>query len=336
MDEQRLELKVGALVLASLVGVLVLLWLMGELTLGRGSKLAVDFAHTGNVVQGAPVKLGGVQVGKVDAIHLLPERRDAKGIPLPVRMDLSVEPAARGALRQDARVTVGTVGILGEPYLELNPGNAEAVLPDSEALRGVDAPRLDLLSEQLTKFVTLLSEMLERDPEAVTNLAANVSRLAKTLDEVLSENKGDVKVLASELAAASKDLRQLAQLAKESLQPGGKGARLLDDASAVAAVMRKDLPGLTKSAGTTLDGLAAVTGPLTAEDGQQVKVALQRFTAAAGQLEQIAAKADRVLGRLDAGEGTGGALLKDPALYEELRTLVTDLRKHPWKVLWKD
>ncbi|NBD11058.1 MULTISPECIES: MlaD family protein [Corallococcus] len=336
MDEQRLELKVGALVLATVVGVLVLLWLMGELTLGRGGRLEVDFAHTGNVVKGAPVKLGGVQVGKVDAIQLLPERRDAKGVPLPVRMDLSVEPAARGALRRDARVTVATVGLLGEPYLELNPGNAAAPLPESEAVRGVDAPRLDLLSEQLSRFVTMLSEMLEKDPEAVTGLAANVSRLAKTLDEVLSENKGDVKVLASELAAASKDLRQLAQLAKESMQPGGKGARLLDDASAVAAVMRKDLPGLTKSAGTTLDGLAAVTGPLTPEDGQQVKLALQRFTVAAGQLEQIAAKADRVLGRLDAGEGTGGALLKDPALYDELRTLVTDLRKHPWKMLWKD
>lgn len=336
MDEQRLELKVGALVLATVVGVLVLLWLMGELTLGRGGRLEVDFAHTGNVVKGAPVKLGGVQVGKVDAIQLFPERRDAKGVPLPVRMDLSVEPAARGALRRDARVTVATVGLLGEPYLELNPGNAVAPLPESEAVRGVDAPRLDLLSEQLSRFVTMLSEMLEKDPEAVTGLAANVSRLAKTLDEVLSENKGDVKVLASELAAASKDLRQLARLAKESMQPGGKGARLLDDASAVAAVMRKDLPGLTKSAGTTLDGLAAVTGPLSAEDGQQVKLALQRFTVAAGQLEQIAAKADRVLGRLDAGEGTGGALLKDPALYDELRTLVTDLRKHPWKMLWKD
>ncbi|WP_276375354.1 hypothetical protein [Corallococcus exercitus] len=44
-----------------------------------------------------------------------------------------------------------------------------------------------------------------------------------------------------------------------------------------------------------------MTRPLTAQDGQQVKVALQRFTAAAGPLEQIAAKADRVLGRLDAG-----------------------------------
>ncbi|NRD53251.1 hypothetical protein [Corallococcus exiguus] len=58
--------------------------------------------------------------------------------------------------------------------------------------------------------------------------------------------------------------------------------------------------------------------------------------APAGRLEQIATKADRILGQLDSGLGTGGALRKDPALYDELKTLATDLRKHPWKILWKD
>jgi phospholipid/cholesterol/gamma-HCH transport system substrate-binding protein len=336
MDERRLELKVGALVLATVVGVLALLWLMGELRPGSEAELAVDFGHTGNVVEGAPVKLGGVQVGRVQAIRLLPERRDAKGKPMPVRMELEVSPEALGALRTDARVTVATVGLLGEPYLELNPGGAQTPLAAGEAVRGTDAPRLDLLAEQLSRFVEMLSAMLEKDPEAVTGLAANVSRLARTLDEVLSENKGDVKVLASELAAASKDLRQLAAMAKEALQPGGKAARLLDDAAATAAVLRGEVPGLTKSAGTTLDGLAAVTGSLTPEDGQRVKVALERFTAAAGSLEGIAARADRVLAKIEGGEGTAGAVLKDPGLYNELRTLVTDLRKHPWKILWKD
>ncbi|HZI11753.1 MAG TPA: MlaD family protein [Myxococcus sp.] len=336
MDERRLELKVGALVLATVVGVLALLWLMGELRPGAEAELAVDFGHTGNVVEGAPVKLGGVQVGRVGAIRLLPERRDAQGKPMPVRMELEVSPEALGALRTDARVTVATVGLLGEPYLELNPGASQAKLAAGEAVRGTDAPRLDLLAEQLSRFVEMLSAMLEKDPEAVTGLAANVSRLARTLDEVLSENKGDVKVLASELAAASKDLRQLAALAKEALQPGGKAARLLDDAAATAAVLRGELPGLTKSAGTTLDGLAAVTGSLTPEDGQRVKLALERFTAAAGSLEGIAARADRVLAKIEGGEGTAGAVLKDPGLYNELRTLVTDLRKHPWKILWKD
>ncbi|AGC45285.1 Mce family protein [Myxococcus stipitatus DSM 14675] len=336
MDERRLELKVGALVLAAVVGVFVLLWLMGELTLGSTSLLAVDFGHTGNVVEGAPVKLAGVQVGRVQAIRLMPERRDARGRSLPVRMELAVDPPSLGALRSDARVTVATVGLLGEPYLELNPGTQPAPLPAGEALRGVDAPRLDVLAEKLSGFVETLSAMLEKDPEAVTDLVANVSRLTRTLNEMLTENKGDVKVLATELAAASKDLRQLSQLAREAMQPGGKAAKLLDDAAATAAVLRSDLPGLTKSAGTTLDGLAAVTGALTPEDGQRVKLALEKLTSAAGQLDSIATRADRVLARIEAGEGTVGSVLQDPTLYNELRTLVTDLRKHPWKMLWKD
>ncbi|MCK8498337.1 MlaD family protein [Myxococcus fulvus] len=336
MDERRLELKVGALVLAAVMGVLVLLWLMGELSLGSSTVLPVDFGHTGNVVEGAPVKLGGVQVGRVQAIRLMPERRDAQGRPLPVRMELAVSPESLGALRSDARVTVATVGLLGEPYLELNPGAQSSALPAGQAVRGTDAPRLDLLAEKLSRFIEMFSEMLEKDPEAVTGLVANISRLTRTLDEVLTENRDDVKVLASELAAASKDLRQLSQLAREALQPGGKAARLLDDAAATAAVLRGELPGLTKSAGTTLDGLAALTGSLGPEDGQRVKLALEKLTAAAGQLDSIAARADRVLARIEAGEGTAGAVLQDPTLYDELRTLVTDLRKHPWKILWKD
>jgi phospholipid/cholesterol/gamma-HCH transport system substrate-binding protein len=73
MDERRLEMKVGALVLAALVGVLGLLWLMGELTLGRDTVLSVDFSHTGNVVKGSPVKLGGVVVGRVEERRGEPE-----------------------------------------------------------------------------------------------------------------------------------------------------------------------------------------------------------------------------------------------------------------------
>ncbi len=46
---------------------------------------------------------------------------------------------------------------------------------------------------------------------------------------------------------------------------------------------------------------------------------------------ELAAKADRVLAKIESGEGTTGAVLKDLTLYDELRTLVTDLRKHPWK-----
>ena len=51
MDERRLELKVGALVLATVLGVFALLWLMGELTLGSDTGLAVDFGHFTQLIE---------------------------------------------------------------------------------------------------------------------------------------------------------------------------------------------------------------------------------------------------------------------------------------------
>ncbi len=337
MDERRLEMKVGALVLAALVGVLGLLWLMGELTLGRDTVLSVDFSHTGNVTKGAPVKLGGVVVGRVEEIHLEPDRRDAQGRPLPVRMGLSVRPEALAALRSDARVTVGTVGPLGEPYLELNPGSASAdPLPSGISLRGTDAPRLDLVAQQLSAFLDVASGALAEDPEGLRNLAANVSRLTTTLDGVLNENRGDLKTLTGELSAAAKDMRMLAKLARETMQAGGTGAQLLGDAAETVALVKRELPAISGSAGKTFNGLAMMTGGLDEKDGAKVKQALERYTAAGEKLDQIAAKADRLLTRIEAGEGTVGALQKDKQVYEDLRSLLSDLRKHPWKVLWKE
>ena len=50
----------------------------------------------------------------------------------------------------------------------------------------------------------------------------------------------------------------------------------------------------------------------------------------------MALRADRILKRLEAGEGTAGAMLQDKQVYDDLKNLLSDLRKHPWKMLWKD
>jgi phospholipid/cholesterol/gamma-HCH transport system substrate-binding protein len=337
MDERRLEMKVGALVLAALVGVLGLLWLMGELKTSGETVLTVDFGHTGNVVKGAPVKLGGVVVGRVEDIHLRPDRRDAQGRPLPVQMGLSVESEALAALRADARVTVATVGPLGEPYLELNPGSASSTpLPSGISLRGTDAPRLDLVAQQLSAFLDVASGSLADDLEGLRKLTANVSRLTTTLDTVLNENRGDLRTLTGELSVAAKDMRTLAKLARETMQPGGTGARLLGDAADTAELVKRDLPTLSGSAVKTLSGLSVMTEGLDTEDATRLKQVLARYSTAGEKLEQIATRADRLLARIEAGEGTVGALQKDKQIYEDLRGLLSDLRKHPWKVIWKE
>ncbi|MGA9521211.1 MAG: MlaD family protein [Myxococcaceae bacterium] len=337
MDERRLEIKVGAFLLAGIVGVLGLLWLMGEFQFAKAAALDVLFSHTGNVVKGAPVKLGGVQVGRVEEISLDLQRRDEQGQPLPVGMRLSLEPAARDVLHQDALVTVATVGPLGEPYLELYPGAPSSpLLPPGQSVRGMDAPRLDLIALRLSTFLDSASQVLDENPEALGTIVTGVSGLTKNVDAVLSENREDIRVLTGELAKAAKDLRSLAELARQNLQPGSRGDRLLDDATVTARALRNDVPQLSGDARRLLARLAQFSEQFTEEDAQRLKVAIEKYSAAGEKLEGLATRGERLLAQIEAGEGTLGQIQKDPQLYQDVKALVEDLRKHPWKILWKD
>lgn len=336
MDESKLELKVGALLLAATAGAVALLYLMGEINVRSGRTVTVNFSHTGNVVKGAPVKLAGFVVGRVDDVRLLAARRDEAGRPLPVEMALSMNAEAEAALRSDAQVTVSSQGPLGEPYLELWPGLTDKAYDRAVPIRGVDAPRLDVVTNRLAGFLESASRVLEKDPEAITKLVGGAGGLLGTADTMLSENREDVRAIAQELAATAKDLRALAATARVQLEPGGKASALLDDASAAARTARTDLPELSKKASTALGGLAAVAGELDKEDGQHLKAMIARYQAAGEKLDGMAARADRLLAKLEAGEGTLGAFMKDKQAYDDLKSLLSDLRKNPWKLLWKD
>jgi phospholipid/cholesterol/gamma-HCH transport system substrate-binding protein len=336
MDETRLELKVGALILLAIAGALALLWLMGELTFGSTGRIAVDFSHTGNVVKGAPVKLGGVQVGKIERIDLDPSRKDSKGVPLPVTMTMSLSREAFNALKTDTAVTVSSQGPLGEPYLEVNPGSAAAPFDASGHVRGTDAPRIDVVSNELARFLQMASSALEKDPDAVGRLLSGVSSLTHDVDGVLTDNRDDIRQIAKELAEAVKDLRAVAAAAKTQIEPGGKAATLIDDASVTAKQLKTDVPAISSKAQTALNGVANVTGQFTEQDGKELRAAALRLASTTEKLDAMAAKADRIFKKLEAGDGTLGAMIQDKQVYDDLKNLLSDLRKHPWKMLWKD
>lgn len=336
MDESRLELKVGVLVVGAVGAAFVLLALMGELSLGGARQLTVNFSHTGNVVKNAPVKLGGVVVGKVEKVELMASRKDADGSPLPVQMTLGLTSEAADALRSDVAITVSSVGPLGEAYLEVSPGSASTAHVANDAVRGLDSPRMDVVSNRLAKFLEASSKLLESDPEALTTLVRGVGGLSTTVDGVLTENREEIKMLAAELVVAARDLKVVAAAARTQLEPGGRANALLDDAAATAKLARADFPELSKQASVALGGLAKVSGPLTEEDGQRLKMMIAKYQSAGEKIDVLAGRADRVLAKLEAGEGSLGAAMKDPKVYDELKSLLTDLRQNPWKLLWKN
>ena len=314
MDEKRLEYKAGAFALVAIGCLLGLLVLTGEITLSPKDALLVDFSHTGNVVKNAPVKLAGVGVGKVNRVELFPDRVEPSGAPLPVRMTLSVSREALASLRRDAIVTISSQGPLGEAYIELWPGTDATSHDRQRALRGSDAPRLDVVSARLARVLDSVARVIDADPEALTKLVREVGGLTATADGVLTENREALRALTFNLSLAAKDLRDVTASAKKQLATGGPTAALLEDAAATARLARVELPGLSKQASAAMGSLAA----------------------AGDRVDTLAARADRLLARLEAGEGTLGALAKDKQAYDDLKSLLANLKSHPWKLLWKD
>ena len=53
-------------------------------------------------------------------------------------------------------------------------------------------------------------------------------------------------------------------------------------------------------------------------------------------IDSSSASLNRILGRIDKGNGTIGKLLTEDEIYREMNAFVKDLRAHPWKLLKKD
>lgn len=338
MEERRLELKVGALLFIAVLGAVGLLYLLGEISLGAGSRIHVDFAHSGGVPKGAPVKLSGVRVGRVKELTLLPGRRDSNGEPLPVRIQVEIETEIFRDLHRDTTFVVATQGPLGEPFLELSPGTANAEpLREGAELRGIDPPRMDLLSARLYGFLDAATQALGRDPKIIHDLFRSAAGLASKAEEVLEESRPAMARTLSDLSEAATELKGLSGKASALFgRKSGEAEHILEDLSAVSAQLRKDLPPIAERAQRAVDGAASVAGAFTPADVQRLRDAIARYEKAGETLSEVAARADRVLAKVEAGEGTLGLMMKDPKVYEELKAFVTDLKRHPWKILWKE
>lgn len=91
-QERSIEVKVGILILVSL-GILVgFILVMSGLSFEKSYTVYVDFDNPGGLQSGAPVRIAGVKVGKVDEIRFMGGTIDPKvNRRVLVRAKLSIE-----------------------------------------------------------------------------------------------------------------------------------------------------------------------------------------------------------------------------------------------------
>ena len=136
----RLEFAVGAFLLLALASLLVLAIAStnGKFAFGGGDSypLTARFTNIGQLRAAAPVKIGGVTIGRVSKVDLDPVKLDSI-------VTLAIDSRFQ-ELPMDTSAGIQTAGLLGESYIGLLPGGDPEVLKAGDEI-AYTTPSVDLM-----------------------------------------------------------------------------------------------------------------------------------------------------------------------------------------------
>jgi phospholipid/cholesterol/gamma-HCH transport system substrate-binding protein len=333
---RKLELKVGLLILASFILLGGFVLMLGNFSLRGGFRINVDFNFSGNIQSGAAVKLSGIKVGKVEDVRFLGGKLDEKtGKRVYVRVVAFVEDRVKESIRKNAEFFVNTQGVLGEQYLEIQPGTFDQPVldPEKDPIKSVDPPRTDLIVSKLYEFLNSITELLRDDKDVIKDFLKSGASVVRTLDGILKENQAQIGRLLGNVDGLTKEASQLLGSIRAGVGDASSIRATLSNIESLSGAIKRDIDPLIAKAKKALDGVNEVT---SAVDRQKLTRALEELIKLSERADKIGADAQALMADIKKGKGTAGALLVDQQIYDDLKELVRDLKRNPWKFFWKE
>ncbi len=330
--------KVGALILTALALLGGFLVLLGNISLGGGYPIYVDYDFSGNLQSGAPVKISGIKVGKVAEVRFMGGQMDAQtGRRVQVRVGLWLEDRAKEAIRQNAEFFVNTQGVLGEQYMEIQPGNFEKpALTAGSVVRGVDPPRTDLIVARLYEFLDSITALLREDKDVIRDFLKSGASVVRTLDTLLKDNQPEIKRLITNVDSLTKEASGLLASIRTGVGDSSSLRNTLGNVESLTSSIKRDIDPLIAKAKRALDGINNLTGIVGPGERDKLVKALDDLTSLSNKAQAIASDAQSIVADVKKGKGTAGALLVEQQIYDDLKELVRDLKRNPWKFFWKN
>jgi phospholipid/cholesterol/gamma-HCH transport system substrate-binding protein len=346
-DETKRNLRVGALTVAALavLGVAILAIGKRQQIFTQHTRYHTSFSNVTGLQEGAPVRLSGVDVGFVEGIELSTDPDDER-----IKVRFTVNAAYTERIRTDSVASIKTIGLLGDKYLEVRAGSptAERVL-EGAMVTGKDPAEVeelvaggeDLMANLLT-ITSSLKVILERveagegllgeltqtpaDDEKLSEMVKTTVVTLRTILDRIEAGEGLVGRLLTDDEMAD-DLYATAHTLRLT---GARFTRDLDrDDSAYAALFRDpETAMLVRETLTAVrdatQAMAAAFEELASGEGTLPRLMQDREYADdfLDDLQALMHHLRSAVQKLDEGDGTLGAFINDPQLYQDLENVV--------------
>jgi phospholipid/cholesterol/gamma-HCH transport system substrate-binding protein len=332
------ELRVGVVVVVSLVVLaFTVLYIGGSggSPFAKSYTLKAQMTDVNGLKKGAPVRVGGVEVGTVKDVAFT---QDASGL---VEVKMAVDGRMRDRITTESRATLGNLGLLGEKAVDITAGPGGTPIGDNGYVRADSADPFKGLLADASESTAHLKRILAR-------MDAGEGLIGKALrDEELYDRMVDVSVRLQQVMGKLESTQgPLGRLVNDSQM----SASLARSAQGLEAVMTRIERGegalgvLSKDDKLVADirgittGLNDVASRLQKGEGSLGKMMTDETLYQ--RLDSMAQQFERLATRMESGEGSMGKLMRDPEFYNnlngaarDLRNLIEEVKKDPQKYL---
>ncbi len=220
------QLKVGVIVLVSVVVLTTLLFLMTSASgLGFFShKLTITtyFENSAGLKVGAAVNLQGVTIGTVKTITVVttPERKLT-----PVQVVMKIDSKYQSSLHKDSTAALTTVGVLGDTVVDINSQVATGPqLEDGDELKTLETPSLTDVVKASQGTIENLNVILAKLNTVVDNLQSGKGSFGQLLTNPALFNKlvsaaDSVQTLTAKLNSPNNTLGKFYERRCADVQP---------------------------------------------------------------------------------------------------------------------
>ena len=341
------QLKVGILGIVALTCIALLVFLLtGNMHwFQKDAPLHVFTSDAAGLTKGAPVRINGIQAGKVDNVELSGETNPARII----KIDFHVTEDMLKEIPTDSIGSISSDNLLGSTkFLQVNKGTSPNTIRSGATLKASDTKQFDALVAQGFGILDSAQATLEKIQSIVGNVENGKGTIGKllvdpTLYNNLTATVSQVQLLASTLNSKTGTIGHLINDNALYEQIQGVVNRVdqltigLQQGQGSAGLFLRD-PKMYNDLDNAIGQLNGIMKDLNAGKGTAGE--LLKSDKLAKQLSTSLDKVNLTIDKMNAGQGTLGQLLVNPALYDEstgtlreLHETLRDFRANPKKFL---
>jgi phospholipid/cholesterol/gamma-HCH transport system substrate-binding protein len=231
-----------------------------------------------------------VTIGNVRTVEVSPFPDANRAVQAELRLDEEY----KNIIRTDSKVTIGTIGLLGEAAVNISRGtDAGVVIDEDGTIIGTEEGDIRRIVQGTNDFVANLEVLSDQ----VTRMAQRVDRGEGTLGKLLTDS--------AIFDNANLAVREGHFLIRDARTGTGTIGKLMSD---------DELYRRINAIGDRIDTLVAKI-----ESGDGTAGRFLNDPAVYNRTEQVLVSLQRTFDRIDRGEGTIGKFMTDDALYNDMR-----------------